>query len=206
VNAQLTAVLDDLPVAAVKTGYLGREPIIRTVTRWAAQGRLPNLVVDPVLVATDGVRLMDPAAEAAYRELLRHARVATPNLPEAAVLLGTELTSMNDVAPVADQLAGLGPEVVVVTGGRLSGDAVDLAVTSDGIEPMAAARLDTTNVHGSGCTFAAATAARLALGDDPLDAVRAAKAFVHRQLRTSVTWTLGAGTSGPVAHLAPPIS
>ena len=206
VNAQLTAVLDDLPVAAVKTGYLGREPIIRTVTRWAAEGRLPNLVVDPVLVATDGVRLMDAGAEAAYRELLRHARVATPNLPEAAVLLETELTSMDDVAPVADRLVGLGPEVVVVTGGQLSGDAVDLAVTSNGVEPMVARRLDTTNVHGSGCTFAAATAARLALGDTPLDAVRAAKAFVHRQVTTSAAWRLGAGPCGPVAHTSLPNS
>jgi hydroxymethylpyrimidine/phosphomethylpyrimidine kinase len=206
VNAQLTAVLDDLPVAAVKTGFLGREPIIRAVLRSATEGRLPNLVVDPVLVASDGVRLLDAGAEAAYRDLLRHARVATPNLPEAAVLLEAELTSMDDVVPLAGRLAALGPEVVVVTGGQLSGDAIDLAVTSDGIEPMVARRLDTSNVHGSGCTFAAATAARLALGDTPLDAVRGAKAFVHRQLTTSASWRLGAGTSGPVAHMAPPSS
>lgn len=206
VDAQLAAVLDDLPVAAVKTGFLGREPIIRAVLRWAAEGRLPNLVVDPVLVATDGVRLMDPGAESAYRELLRHARVATPNLPEAAVLLETELTSMDDVAPLANRLAALGPEVVVVTGGQLSGDAIDLAVTSHGVEPMVAERLDTPNVHGSGCTFAAATAARLALGDDPLPAVRAAKVFVHRQLTASAGWKLGAGTTGPVAHLLDPNS
>lgn len=206
VDAQLVAVLDDLPAAAVKTGFLGREPIIRAVLRWAAEGRLPNLVVDPVLVATDGVRLMDPGAEAAYRELLRHARVATPNLPEAAVLLETELTSMDDVAPLADRLEALGPEVVVVTGGQLSGDAIDLAVTPDGVAPMKAERLDTHNVHGSGCTFAAATAARLALGDDPLDAVRAAKAFVHRQLTRSAEWKLGAGPSGPIAHLSLPNS
>ncbi len=204
VDAQLTAVLDDLPVAAVKTGFLGREPVIGAVLRWAADGRLPNLVVDPVLVATDGARLMDAAAEAAYRELLGHARVATPNLPEAAVLLGTELVTMDDVAAQADRLAALGPEVVVVTGGQLSGDAIDVVVTSEGVEPMAADRLDTTNVHGSGCTFAAATAARLAQGDDPLAAVRAAKEFVHRRLTTSAEWKLGAGPSGPVAHLCTP--
>lgn len=206
VHAQLAAVLDDLPVAAVKTGFLGREPTIRAVLRWAAAGRLPNLVVDPVLVTTDRVRLMDSGAEAAYRELLAHARVATPNLPEAAVLLDTELTAMDDIAPLADRLAALGPEVVVVTGGQLSGDAIDLAVSPEGVEPMAAERLDTTNVHGTGCTFAAATAARLALGDDPLDAVRAAKEFVHRQLRQSADWRLGAGTQGPLAHLSPPRS
>ncbi len=206
VDAQLAAVLDDLPVAAVKTGFLGREAIIRAVLRWAREGRLPNLVVDPVLVATDGMRLMDPGAEAAYRELLGHARVATPNLPETAVLLGTPLTSMDDVAPQADRLAAMGPEAVVVTGGQLSGDAIDVVVTSEGVESMAAARLDTRNVHGSGCTFAAATAARLAHGDDPLTAVRVAKRFVHRQLTTSAAWRLGAGTSGPVAHLEPPDS
>ncbi len=204
VDAQLAAVLDDLPVAAVKTGFLGREAIIRAVLRWAVEGRLPNLVVDPVLVATDGMRLMDPGAEAAYRDLLRHARVATPNLAEAAVLLGTELGSMDDVAPLAGQLAALGPEVVVVTGGQLSGDATDLVITPGGAEPMAADRLDTHNVHGSGCTFAAATAARLAHGDDPPDAVHAAKVFVHRQLTMSAAWRLGAGTSGPVAHVEPP--
>ena len=206
VDAQLAAVLDDLPVAAAKTGFLGREPIIRAVLRWAEAGRLPNLVVDPVLVATDGTRLLDPGAEAAYRELLHHARVATPNLPEAAVLLETELTSMDDVGPRADRLATLGPEVVVVTGGQLSGDAIDLAVTSEGVEPMAADRLDTTNVHGSGCTFAAATAARLALGDEPLDAVRAAKAFVHHQLTRSAEWHMGGGTMGPIAHISSPNS
>jgi hydroxymethylpyrimidine/phosphomethylpyrimidine kinase len=206
VEAQLAAVLDDLPVAAVKTGFLGREYIIRAVLRWAGEGRLPNLVVDPVLVATDGMRLMDPGAEAAYRDLLRHARVATPNLAEAAVLLETELGSMDDVAPLAGRLAALGPEVVVVTGGQLSGDATDLVITSDGVVPMAADRWDTHNVHGSGCTFAAAAAARLAHGDDPLDAVRAAKRFVHDQLRVSAAWRLGSGTSGPVAHVSPPVS
>lgn len=204
VEAQLEAVLDDLPVAAAKTGFLGREPVIRAVLHWAEAGRLPNLVVDPVLVATDGTRLLDAGAEAAYRELLQHARVATPNLPEAAVLLDAELTSMDDVAPHADRLVALGTEVVVVTGGQLSGDAVDVAVSSGVVQPMTAERLDTTNVHGSGCTFAAATAARLALGDDPLDAVRAAKGFVHQQLTWSADWRLGAGTMGPIAHLPPP--
>ena len=206
VETQLEAVLDDLPVAAAKTGFLGREPIIRAVLRWAEAGRLPNLVVDPVLVATDGTRLLDAGAEAAYRELLQHARVATPNLPEAAVLLDAELTSMDEVTPHADRLATLGPEVVVVTGGQLSGDAIDVAVTSAGVEPMTAERLDTTNVHGSGCTFAAATAARLALGDDPLDAVRAAKVFVHGQVTRSAHWHLGAGTMGPLAHTSLPSS
>lgn len=202
VDRQVAAVVDDLPVDAVKTGFLGGEPVIRAVLRWAARDRLPNLVVDPVLVATDGARLLDFSAEAAYRELLGHARVATPNLPEAAVLLSAELRSMDDVAPLADRLAALGPEVVVVTGGQLSGDAVDLVITPDGVEAMRADRLDTRNVHGSGCTFAAATAARLAHGDDPLTAVRAAKRFVHDRLTRSADWRLGAGPTGPIAHTA----
>ncbi len=204
-DTQLGAVLDDLEVASVKTGFLGRASIIRDITHWAVRGRLPNLVVDPVMVATDRRRLMDSGAESAYRELLRHARVATPNLAEAAVLLQRPLDSLDDVDPHAAELAEVGPEVMVVTGGHLTGDATDLVVTPHGAERISAPRVATRNVHGSGCTFAAAIAAGLGRGEDPIAAVRDAKAFVHHQLTVSASWDLGSGETGPMAHTSNPI-
>ena len=121
--------LADLPVAAVKTGMLATAEIVELVARRAAAGDLPHLVVDPVMVASSGDRLLDEDAESAYRELLfPHAEVITPNLLEAAVIVGRSLTTVDDAASAAQELAAEGTAWVVVKGGHLDGDATDLVV------------------------------------------------------------------------------
>ena len=204
--AQVDAVLDDLPVAAVKTGMLATEEIVRAVADLAAAGRLPRLVVDPVLVSSTGARLLDPGAEQAYTEaLLPQALVVTPNTREASALLGRPVATVADARDAARELAGLGPRWVVVKGGHLAddaGDAVDVVyeAAGDALTELRAPRIATRNDHGTGCTFGAATTAGLASGAEVLDALAAAKAFVHAGLASSSGWRLGAG-HGPVGKL-----
>ncbi|GAA4253994.1 bifunctional hydroxymethylpyrimidine kinase/phosphomethylpyrimidine kinase [Dactylosporangium darangshiense] len=199
VAAQLDAVLDDLPVAAVKTGMLATPETVALVARYAP--RLPALVVDPVLVASSGDRLFTADAERAYLELLfPHAAVVTPNLREASVLLGRDVLDADDAVKAAADLAAYGPRCVVVKGGHLRGsaEAVD-AVWHDGqVTLLSAPWIDTANNHGTGCTFAAATAALLAGGSSLPDALSGAKSYVHSALVRSADWTLGSG-HGPLA-------
>lgn len=209
-QAQLDAVLDDLPVAAVKTGMLATEKVVRAVAEAASAGRLPNLVVDPVLVSSTGARLLDEGAERAYVEaLFPQALVVTPNSREATALLGRPVETVDDARAAARDLAELGPRWVVVKGGHQrdaaggpSAEAVDVvyeAATGE-VTELRRPRVDTRNDHGTGCTFAAATAARLASGDTVPEALAAAKDFVHEGLTASAGWRLGAG-HGPVGKL-----
>ena len=201
VTAQIDAVLDDLPVRAVKTGMLATAELIALVADRATAGELPSLVVDPVLVSATGHRLLEPGAATVYRDrLLPHASVATPNLHEAAVLVDRELATADDARVAAHELAALGPDVVVVKGGHLDGpDAVDVVVAGGEDHALTAERIDTPNTHGTGCTFAAATAAGLATGLDPLTAVQRAKHLVTDAIAGARGWRLGAG-NGPLDH------
>lgn len=202
VDAQLAAVLGDLPVAGVKTGMLATAELVRLVADHAARGVLPNLVVDPVLVSSTGHRLLQDDAIDTYREhLLPHAAVATPNLVEAGVLVDRELRTHEDAEEAAHEIAGLGPAIVVVKGGHTADDrALDIVVHGEEVERLDAARIDTVNTHGTGCTFAAATAAGLATGIDALDAIRQAKRYVTACIAGGARWRLGAG-HGPLDHL-----
>lgn len=203
---QIDVVLEDLPVVAVKTGMLATAETVEAVAELAAAGRLPNLVVDPVMVSSTGDRLLDEHAESAYlQRLLPHARVATPNLREAQVLLGRKLTTLDDVRRAARELADTGCEVVVIKGGHRTMDTPDVAVDVwfDGTElhELSGPRLDTGNNHGTGCSFASAVAARLAHGDEVADALVAAKEYVARALTGGSRWRLGAG-HGPIDHFS----
>ncbi|MCY3888910.1 MAG: bifunctional hydroxymethylpyrimidine kinase/phosphomethylpyrimidine kinase [bacterium] len=191
VAQQLDSVLDDLPVAAVKTGMLANLDIIAVVGDYAAAGRLPNLVVDPVMVSSTGARLLDSGAEVLYLELLKHATVATPNVREAAAL--QEVAGLDAVA----ELGRLCPGCLVVTGETT---AVDRVHHHGGWTELAGEMVETANDHGTGCTFASAVAAGLATGVEPVDAIAAAKGFVRRCIVRSADWDLGMGR-GPVAHL-----
>ncbi|HET6811646.1 MAG TPA: bifunctional hydroxymethylpyrimidine kinase/phosphomethylpyrimidine kinase [Acidimicrobiales bacterium] len=200
VEAQLDAVLSDLPVAAVKTGMLATAAIVEAVGRRARAGELPNLVVDPVMVASSGDRLLDEDAVDAYRqELFPAALLITPNLREAGLLVGRALDGPEDMEWAARQLAESGPAYVLVKGGHLTGDAVDILYDGRTCRQLSSPRVETANVHGTGCTLAAAIAARLALGCDVPTAVRAAKEFVTDAIRGSADWHLGAG-HGPLDH------
>ena len=211
-QAQLDAVLGDLPIAAVKTGMLATEPVVQAVAAVAAAGRLPRLVVDPVLVSSTGARLLDPGAERAYAEVLfPHALVVTPNAREAAALVGGSVDTAADARAAARELAALGPRWVVVKGGHqvddgdeggASAEAVDIVYESatGSVTELRRPRVPTRNDHGTGCTFAAATAALLAGGAPVPEALAAAKQFVHEGLVASAGWRLGDG-HGPVGKL-----
>ncbi|WP_045745061.1 bifunctional hydroxymethylpyrimidine kinase/phosphomethylpyrimidine kinase [Actinoplanes rectilineatus] len=191
VAAQLDAVLSDLPVAAVKVGMVS-DPAVAEVIASRARD-LPNLVVDPVLVATAGSRLADPAVVGV---LLAYAHVLTPNRHEAGALLGRVIETAGEMFAAAAELAALGPRAVVVTGSETALDVLHAGGEGTALpgEPV-----PTGNNHGSGCTFSSAVAVRLAAGDPVPVAVAAAKAYVRRGLRGGGSWRLGAGP-GPLDH------
>jgi hydroxymethylpyrimidine/phosphomethylpyrimidine kinase len=202
VAAQVEAVLDDLDVAAVTVGMLWDAGIATAVADLARSGRLPNLVVDPVLASARGVRIVEVGVDRIYRDVLFGcARIVTPNTVEAGLLVGGEVDSVDEAADAGRSLLGWGPEAVVVTGGRRPGaEAVDVMVTGRGTQLLSSAWVDTPNVRGSGDTFAAATTARLAHGDTVEAAVRVAHAFTVDALRRAAPWSLGAG-QGPLDQL-----
>ena len=201
VVAQIDAVASDMPVAAVKTGMLANRAIVEAVAEAVGRLRLAHVVVDPVMVAKSGDRLLDSAAEAAYRErLFPLAEVVTPNLPETEALLARPVRTLEAMKQAACDLHALGPRAVVVKGGHLEGHPVDVFFDGQRIEELLAPRIDTRNTHGTGCTLSAAIAARLALGQELLEAVRGAKAYLTEALRGA--YTLGRG-AGPVDHLHP---
>jgi hydroxymethylpyrimidine/phosphomethylpyrimidine kinase len=194
VVAQIEAVATDMPVAAAKTGMLATAAIVEAVADAAARLRLAPLVVDPVMVAKSGDRLIDVAAERAYVErLLPRATLLTPNLHEAAALLRRPVRDVPEMRDAARDLAAMGARAVLVKGGALAGDAVDVFFDGTRLVDLTAPRIDTRNVHGTGCTLSAAIAARLALGADLLDAVRSAKAFLTEALRASYAVGKGRG-------------
>jgi hydroxymethylpyrimidine/phosphomethylpyrimidine kinase len=200
-RAQIVTVLDDMPVAAVKTGMLATAANVEVVAALAAAGRLPNLVVDPVMVSSTGARLVDADAEAAYVELLLpHATVVTPNSREAAVLTGRSVDGVEGQEGAAHALVALGAGAAVVKGGDQDGDESIDVLVDDGATILRARRLDTPNNHGTGCSFASAVAAGLARGAQPHEAVARAKDYVHAALARSAAWRLGAG-HGPIDHL-----
>ncbi|WKU02464.1 bifunctional hydroxymethylpyrimidine kinase/phosphomethylpyrimidine kinase [Micromonospora sp. HUAS LYJ1] len=198
VTEQLDSVLGDFAVRAVKTGMLGTPAIADAVAEAAEAGRLPHLVVDPVLVATSGHRL---GVVAAVERLLPYARVATPNCAEAAALTGGPVTTVGEMAAAAQALTAGGPEFVVVTGGDVdaAGESVDVLAGGGTTTLLRAPRVDTRHSHGTGCSFSAAIAVRLAAGDPVPVAVATAKEYVTRALTGARDWELGAGR-GPLDH------
>ena len=202
---QVEAVLADLAgVAAVKTGMLATAEIIDAVADLAHAGRLPNLVVDPVMVTSNGDRLLDPDAEDGYlQRLFPASRVITPNLHEAEVLLGSRIATLDDVRGAARELHRTGCEVVVIKGGHPTTDstneAVDVWYDGRRVHELRGPRLQAPNNHGTGCTFASAVAARLAHGDDVGSALAVAKGYVARAMAGASGWRLGSG-HGPLDH------
>jgi hydroxymethylpyrimidine/phosphomethylpyrimidine kinase len=201
VVAQVEAVATDMPVAAAKTGMLANAAIVSAVAEAVRRFRIGPLVVDPVIVAKSGDRLLDAAAELAYAErLIPLATLVTPNLHEAAALLGRPVRDVRGMREAARDVLALGAAAVLVKGGALAGDAVDVFCDATRTVELAVPRVATRNVHGTGCTLAAAICARLALGDEILEAVRGAKAYLTQALRRS--YAVGRGRGVP-DHLGP---
>lgn len=197
VRAQLSSVLDDIGVDAVKTGMLSSAALVEEVAAGLAGVTAP-VVVDPVGVSKHGDPLLHPDAVAVLSQvLLPLATIATPNLPEVEQLTGVRVESAADLRRGAAAVLALGPRWVLVKGGHLAGDAVDLL--SDGTSELVltAARLDNRHTHGTGCTLAAAIASYLALGHEVPEAVRLAKDYVTGAI--SGGFALGSGI-GPVDH------
>ncbi len=202
VVAQIEAVVSDIGVAAAKTGMLSSTRIIEAVAGAVRKHDIRLLVVDPVMVAKGGARLLrDDAVDALRTILLPLAAVITPNLPEAEVLLGRSISTLDERRNAAEELVRMGARAAVVKGGHAEGDAVD--VYSDGQEliELSAARIDTQNTHGSGCTFSAAIASYLAMGLSTADAVRRAKAFISNAIEFSIDVGKGHGPVNPMFEI-----
>lgn len=194
VRDQLVAVLDDLDVGAAKTGMLGTAAIVWTVSDVLAARavRIP-LVVDPVMVATSGDALLDAdAVDAVRRRLLPLAALATPNLPEAAVLAGRPVEGAAGMRDAARAIRDFGARAVLVKGGHATGDATDLLLDDDGFREFRAERLDVGPLHGGGCSLSAAIAAGLASGLPLATAVGDAKEWVTGAIRAATAVGRGA--------------
>jgi len=203
ITAQIDAVFSDLAVDAVKVGMLSTPAAIEAVAEGLDRHGQANVVLDPVMVAATGARLLVPeAVETLKRRLFPRARLITPNLPEAAALLDAEVaTSEAEMRAQANRLLALGAQAVLIKGGHGSGaESVDLLVTPAGVARFAASRIATENTHGSGCTLSAAIAAGLAKGAALADAVGAAKDFISRAIAAADRLAIGSG-HGPVHHL-----
>ncbi len=202
VAAQIDAVVADIRPDAVKTGMLASASIVEVVAARVRDHGLSNLVVDPVMVAKSGHRLLREDAVAALRDLLLPlCTVVTPNLPEAEVLAGHPIGSDDDVRRAAEEIVGLGAGAVVVKGGHREGaEAVDVLYDGSAIREYSPPRIDTTSTHGTGCTFASAIAACLARGEPLAEAVGRAKEYLTEALRRA--YPIGRG-HGPVHHFYP---
>ncbi len=199
VAAQIDAVLGDIGADVVKTGMLASAPIIEAVAERLQRWEATALVVDPVMVAKGGDRLLREDAVSALKTLLLPlALVVTPNIPEAEVLVGAELKSWDDIRDAAREIHAMGARNVVIKGGHLA-DAIatDLLFDGSDFREFSVPRVQTTSTHGTGCTFASAIAATLAKGETVEHAVLAAKAYVTKALQDS--FPLGHG-HGPVHH------
>ena len=207
VRAQLDAVVEDIGVDAVKIGMLHDPDIIHAVAGGLRAHGITRVVLDPVMIAQSGGRLIkDEAIEALKTHLIPRATMITPNLPEAQVLLGRPIERQEDLEAAARALLDLGPASVLVKGGHLGGaESVDCLLVS---EPMAAdqavywfaaPRIDTPNVHGTGCTLSSAIAAYLARAYPLPDAVTAAKDYITGAIRAGSAYKTGQG-AGPLHH------
>ena len=202
VSAQLTALAEDLPPAALKTGMLAEARLVRLVARAIRENGWSPLVVDPVMVSTSGARLLSTEAEEVVREdLLPLAALVTPNLDEAAILTGRVVHDLPTMERAGTTLLRFGAGAALVKGGHLSGETVtDVLVTPSGTRHFRRPRIQTRSVHGTGCTLSAAITAGLALGRPLEEAVEHGLDFVHRAIAEAPG--LGGG-HGPLNHLVP---
>ena len=198
VAAQLDAVMVDIGADAAKTGMLSSAPIVETVAAGVRRHGIDRLVVDPVMVAKSGDRLLREDAVAAVRvALLPLALVVTPNIPEAEVLSGRSIRSINDMEEAARAISARGARWVVVKGGHREGEPVDVVFDGTHFEHLSTPRVETRHTHGTGCTFSAAITAYLARGLAPLAAIAEAKQYLYQALQHA--YAVGAGHS-PVHH------
>jgi hydroxymethylpyrimidine kinase/phosphomethylpyrimidine kinase len=203
IAAQLDAVLSDIGVDAVKTGMLANAEVVRVVAEKMAEYRPPILVVDPVMVAKSGDSLLaEDAKETLIQALLPLAALVTPNLPEASALVGWEIDGEDEMRRAAQEIHALGPKYVLVKGGHLKGEAVDLLYDGQQFHEFRSARVETKNVHGTGCTYASAITTYLAQELPVRQAVAAAKQFITEAIRHGLALGRGHGPTNPYAAVS----
>lgn len=203
ISAQIDAVFSDLDIAAVKIGMLSQVAAIQAVAQELARYKAKNIVLDPVMIATSGDRLLAANAVAALRtQLIPIALVVTPNLPEAAALTGASMARNEDeMEAQAREILALGARNVLIKGGHSEGaESVDLLIGQGDVIRLSAKRIATKNTHGSGCTLSSAIAAGLARGLDLIAAVQEAKTYVTAAIAAADRLTIGHG-HGPLNHL-----
>ncbi len=201
-KAQLAAVFDDVEVDAVKIGMLGDAATVDVVHSWLDSHPVSHVVLDPVMVATSGDRLLDQDAEAAIRDLARKVTVVTPNIPELAVLCGcAPATSLEEAIAQATEFAKAHETSVLVKGGHLGGAwASNAIVTPEGaVTEIPVRRIETSNTHGTGCSLSSALATRLAATGDIVTAARWATEWLHSAIKHGAELNVGRG-NGPVDH------
>ena len=205
VQQQLTAVSDDVTIDAVKIGMLFNTPLIDTVGTWLQEVTPPLVVLDPVMVAASGDRLLDADAEQSLRDLVGRADLVTPNLPELAVLLGRrEARSWAEAVEQAKELAAQHHVRVLAKGGHLAGeDAPDALIdpATDAVVEFHAPRIHTRHTHGTGCSLSSGIATQVARTGDWESAVRQTKAWLTASIQAAPDLEVGSG-NGPVSHLA----
>ncbi len=201
VAQQLRSVLGDFGADAAKCGMLSTAPIIEAVAAELRNHKIEKLVVDPVMVAKSGDTLLQAdARNALVDSILPLALIVTPNLPEAEVLAGIPVTQREDMEEAARRIHALGPRYVLIKGGHLKGDAVDVLWNGREATEFRSPRVDSSNTHGTGCTLSAAIAAGLARGQALGDSIRSAKAYVTRAIREG--FQAGRGV-GQLRHFLP---
>ncbi len=195
----LDELVRDVKVSAVHIGILGTGNLVSTVARFLRHARLPNVVLDPILVSSSGSRLLDtPGVELLRRELMPLADVITPNIDEAAALTGLEVKNPDQMAVAAERFHEMGAEAVVVTGGHLDPSSDILSVSGEVVRKFQGEHLRSTNTHGTGCAFSTALACYLAFGERLPMAVARAKTYVTEAIRSS--YSIGTGRS-PINHM-----
>ena len=198
IEAQIDAIAADLRPAAVKVGMLSSAEVIAAVAAKVREHRFERVVVDPVMVAQSGYRLIrDDAMQTLIAEMLPLALVLTPNAGEAETLTGLTVRSAEQARAAAPTIHRMGPAHVLIKGGHYEGDAVDVLYDGESFAHYSAARIDTVNTHGTGCTLSSAIAANLALGADVPQAVQRAKHYTTEAIRRA--FRVGSG-HGPLNH------
>lgn len=200
VGLQIDSVMQDIGTDAAKTGMLSNAQIIKIVSEKVKKYKVKNLVIDPVMIAKGGDRLLkENAVESLKQDLVPLANVVTPNLSEAEVLSGLKIKNLSDMKEAARKIFRLGAQNVLIKGGHLSSDeAIDVLYNGKTFQEFKAKRFETKNTHGTGCTFSSAIAAELAKGKKVEEAVNIAKKYITLAIKNSLN--IGHG-HGPLNHL-----
>lgn len=200
IRAQLMAIYEDIVPDAVKTGILSCRETVETVADFLEKNNRAPLVVDPVMVATTGARLLDEEAVISYKErLIPLATLVTPNIPEAEVLSGLSIGSEEDMKQAAGKILALGPKAVLIKGGHKVHDATDFLYDGETFHVFRGEKIDTENTHGTGCTLSSALAAYMAQGYSTARAAALAKKYLTGAIRKAAVEKVGHG-HGPVSH------